>query len=47
MLASSGRLSMRADEIGPYGMGVDFRPQRVNLEDGEKALRKMQHSCIF
>ena len=32
--------------IGPYRMEV-FGPGGVNLSGGGKALRKMQHSCIF
>ena len=35
--------------IGPYRVGsrVKFGPGGVNVEGDEKALRKMQHSCIF
>ena len=34
--------------IGPYSMGAEeFGPEGVNLEKDPKALRKMQHSCIF
>ena len=40
----------RADaSIGPYRMGSRgiFGPGGVKLSGGGKALRKMQHSCIF
>ena len=34
--------------IGPYRKGVeDLGPEGVNMEDGQKALRKLQHSCNF
>ena len=34
--------------IGPYRKDVeDLGPEGVNMEDGEKALRKLQHSCNF
>ena len=34
--------------IGPYSMGAeDFGPGGVNMENGLKALRKLQHSCNF
>ena len=35
--------------IVPYRMGskINFGPGGVNLSGGGKALRKMQHSCIF
>ena len=34
--------------IGPYGnRKLCFGPGGVNLSGGGKALRKMQHSCIF
>ena len=34
--------------IGPYRTGVEeFRPRRGQSEEDAKALRKMQHSCIF
>ena len=35
--------------IGPYRMDsrIYFGPGGVNVEGDGKALRKMQHSCIF
>ena len=34
--------------IAPYRKGVeDLGPEGVNMEDGQKALRKLQHSCNF
>ena len=34
--------------IGPYRKGVeDLGPEGVNMEDGQKASRKLQHSCNF
>ena len=34
--------------IGPYSKFIEeFGPEGVNMEGDEKALRKMQHSCIF
>ena len=34
--------------IGPYRKDIeDFGPGGVNMEKDPKALRKMQHSCIF
>ena len=44
-----GVCPVRADaSIGPYRMGVEgIWPRRGQTEEDAKALRKMQHSCIF
>ena len=51
---NSQKFVVFANSIGgvktpPYStiLQRDFGPGGVNVEDGSKALRKMQHSCIF
>ena len=44
-----GRKGKEGGKTPPYSTSLywDFGPEGVNMEDGEKALRKLQHSCNF